>query len=161
MYLVFTRMPCESYRRRLRSLVLYLRYVFRALSNSLVCWFCMHLGNHLRGWGCMLRALRRCGGGGGDGGVMRRGRRGEVESHVLAIPKLASCSHSTFFARCFSNTKSQNHITSPSLILQLTRGVKKIMSTLLPSVVCSFLTVVCSCHVVRSETEEARFSFLI
>ena len=33
MYLVFTRMPDESYRRRLRSL-LYLCYVFRALINS-------------------------------------------------------------------------------------------------------------------------------
>ena len=40
MYLVFTRMPGESYRRRLRSLLLYLCYVFRALINSLVCWFC-------------------------------------------------------------------------------------------------------------------------
>ena len=39
MYLVFTRVPGESYRRWLRSL-LYLRYVFRALINSLVCWFC-------------------------------------------------------------------------------------------------------------------------
>ena len=39
MYLVSTRMPGESYRRRLRSL-LYLRYVFRALINSLVSWFC-------------------------------------------------------------------------------------------------------------------------
>ena len=37
MYLVFTRMPGESYRRRLRSLVLC--YMFRALTNSLVCWF--------------------------------------------------------------------------------------------------------------------------
>ena len=34
-----TRMPGESYRRRLRSLLLYLCYVFRALINSLVCWF--------------------------------------------------------------------------------------------------------------------------
>ena len=34
-----TRMPCESYRRRLRSLLLYLCYVSRALINSLVCWF--------------------------------------------------------------------------------------------------------------------------
>ena len=40
MYFVFTRMPGESYRRRLRSLLLYLCYVFRALINSLVCWFC-------------------------------------------------------------------------------------------------------------------------
>ena len=38
MYLVFTRMPGESYRRRLRSL-LYLCYVFRALIKCLVCWF--------------------------------------------------------------------------------------------------------------------------
>ena len=35
---VFTRMPGESYRRRLRSLLLYLYDVFRALINSLVCW---------------------------------------------------------------------------------------------------------------------------
>ena len=28
-YLVFTRMPCESYHRRLRSLLLYLFHVFR------------------------------------------------------------------------------------------------------------------------------------
>ena len=37
MYLVFTRMPGESYRRRLRSSLLYLCYVFLALINSLVC----------------------------------------------------------------------------------------------------------------------------
>ena len=37
MYLVFTRKPGESYRRRLRSLLLYLSYVFRTLINSLVC----------------------------------------------------------------------------------------------------------------------------
>ena len=36
MYLVLTRMPGESYRRRLRS-SMYLCYVFRALINSLVC----------------------------------------------------------------------------------------------------------------------------
>ena len=36
-YLVFTRMSGESYRRRLRSLLLCLCYVFRALVNSLVC----------------------------------------------------------------------------------------------------------------------------
>ena len=36
---VFTRMPGESYRRGLGSL-LYLCYVFRALINSLVFWFC-------------------------------------------------------------------------------------------------------------------------
>ena len=37
MYFIFTRMPGESYRRRLRSLLLYLCYVFRALINSRVC----------------------------------------------------------------------------------------------------------------------------
>ena len=35
MYLVFTRMPIESYRRLLRSLLLYSCYVFRALINPL------------------------------------------------------------------------------------------------------------------------------
>ena len=40
MDLVFTYMQGESYRRRLRSLLLYLCYVFRALINPLVCWFC-------------------------------------------------------------------------------------------------------------------------
>ena len=39
-YLVFTCMPGDSYRRRLQSLLLCLCYVFRALINSLVCWFC-------------------------------------------------------------------------------------------------------------------------
>ena len=39
MYLVFTHMPGESYRRWLRSFLLYLRYVFWVLINSLVCWF--------------------------------------------------------------------------------------------------------------------------
>ena len=37
---VFTRMPGKSYRRRLRSLLLCLCYVFPALINSLVCGFC-------------------------------------------------------------------------------------------------------------------------
>ena len=36
-YLVFTHMPGESYRWRLRSLLLYLYYVFRALITSIVC----------------------------------------------------------------------------------------------------------------------------
>ena len=36
MYLVFTRMPGESYRRRLRSGLFYLCYVFRTL-NYLLC----------------------------------------------------------------------------------------------------------------------------
>ena len=35
----YSRVPGESYRRRLGSLWLYLRYVFRALINSLVCRF--------------------------------------------------------------------------------------------------------------------------
>ena len=33
----FTHVPCESYRRRLRSLLLYLCYIFWALINSHVC----------------------------------------------------------------------------------------------------------------------------
>ena len=41
MYLVFTSMPGESNCRRLRSL-LYLRYIFQPLINSLVCWFCLN-----------------------------------------------------------------------------------------------------------------------
>ena len=41
MYLVFTRTPGESYRRRLRSLLLCLCEVFRALINSLVCRYWM------------------------------------------------------------------------------------------------------------------------
>ena len=39
MYLVFARIPDESYRRRLRSLLLYFCYVFRVLINSLLCDF--------------------------------------------------------------------------------------------------------------------------
>ena len=37
MYLVFTRMPGESYLRQLRSLLLRLCDVFQALINSLTC----------------------------------------------------------------------------------------------------------------------------
>ena len=37
MYLAFTRVPGEGCRRQLRSLLLYLCYVFRALLSSLVC----------------------------------------------------------------------------------------------------------------------------
>ena len=40
MYLVFTRMPSESYRRHLRCLFCTCVMYFRALINSLVCWFC-------------------------------------------------------------------------------------------------------------------------
>ena len=40
MYLVFTRMPGESYRRRLRSLLLRLCDILPALINSLACGFC-------------------------------------------------------------------------------------------------------------------------
>ena len=58
MYLVFTRMPGESYRRRLRPLLLYLCDVFRALINSL-CRFCTSaLG---------LVPFQTKGGGGGGG----------------------------------------------------------------------------------------------
>ena len=43
MWLVFTHMPGESYRRRLRSLLLCSRDVFlRVLINSIVCWFQTH-----------------------------------------------------------------------------------------------------------------------
>ena len=38
MYLVFTCMPGECYFRWLRSLLLYLCYIFWVLINSLVCW---------------------------------------------------------------------------------------------------------------------------
>ena len=38
--IVFTRMPGESYRRRLESLLLCLCDVFPAVTNSLECWFC-------------------------------------------------------------------------------------------------------------------------
>ena len=38
MYLVFTRMPAESCRRRLRSLLLYFCDVIRAMVTSLVCY---------------------------------------------------------------------------------------------------------------------------
>ena len=37
MYLLSAHMPCESYCRRLGSLLLYLCYVFRALINSHDC----------------------------------------------------------------------------------------------------------------------------
>ena len=40
MYPVFTHVLGESYRRRRKSLLLYLCYVYRALINSLVFWFC-------------------------------------------------------------------------------------------------------------------------
>ena len=46
-YLVFTRMPGESYHGRLRSLFLYLCYVFRAQINSPVCWFSTDLFTEL------------------------------------------------------------------------------------------------------------------
>ena len=47
MYLVFTRMPGESYRRRLRSLLLYLCYVFLELINSLFVGFMIVLSGHV------------------------------------------------------------------------------------------------------------------
>ena len=46
MCLAFTRMPGESYRRRLRSLLLYLCYIFWVIINSLLCWQ-KHLVNGL------------------------------------------------------------------------------------------------------------------
>ena len=55
MYIVFTRIPGESYRKRLKSLWLYLCYVFRALLNSIVVDF-------------PVVCLCVWGGGGGGGG---------------------------------------------------------------------------------------------
>ena len=52
LYLVFTRMPGESYHRRLRSLVLSWFDVFWALINSLVCWFWI-FAHHLGGYSKM------------------------------------------------------------------------------------------------------------
>ena len=49
MYLVFTPMPGESYRRRLVSL-LYLCYVFWALINSPLCWFLTRADFHQNVW---------------------------------------------------------------------------------------------------------------
>ena len=48
LYLVFTRVPSESYRRRRRPLLLDLCDIFWALINSLVCWFskCLHFIFH-------------------------------------------------------------------------------------------------------------------
>ena len=46
MYLVFTRMPGENYRRQLRSLLMYLCYVFRALINSLCVVFYLDKGDY-------------------------------------------------------------------------------------------------------------------
>ena len=48
MYLVFTRVPGESYCTRLRSLLLYLCYVFRAVINSLVCCVCYTIRQNQR-----------------------------------------------------------------------------------------------------------------
>ena len=62
MYIVFTRTPGESYHRRLGSLLLYLCYVFRALINSLVCWFILMLFKLKGGW----EVGSGPGGGGGE-----------------------------------------------------------------------------------------------
>ena len=43
MYLVFTRMPGESYGRRLRSLLLYLCYVFRTINSLVFLFFSFYL----------------------------------------------------------------------------------------------------------------------
>ena len=48
MYLAFTRMPGESYCRRLRSLLLCLCDVFRELINSLVCLLILFRRSDLR-----------------------------------------------------------------------------------------------------------------
>ena len=51
-YLVFTSLPGESYSRQLRSLLVYLCNVFRALINSLECW-CIYKNVWLCGTVCM------------------------------------------------------------------------------------------------------------
>ena len=58
---VFTRMPHESYCRRLGSLLLHLCHVFWVLINSLVYWFGGGGGGSGGGGG-------DCGGGGGGSG---------------------------------------------------------------------------------------------
>ena len=58
MYLVFTRMPGESYRRRLWSLFLCLCYVFRAVINSFVFFSSVHFSPQaFAGWGDYLRKV--------------------------------------------------------------------------------------------------------
>ena len=64
-YLVFTRMPGKSYLRRLRSLLLYLYYVFRELVYSLVCWF-LKMNNYSvehrpPSWGSVVSPSPECG----------------------------------------------------------------------------------------------------
>ena len=77
MYLVFTSMPGESYLRRLsylRSLLLYLHYVFQALINCLVCWYdSLHLTSANLFW--HTGELYVSGPGGGPGNKTRLGRR--------------------------------------------------------------------------------------
>ena len=55
MYLVFTRVPGESYSRRLRSLLLC--YVFLALINSLVCWLNIAINTDQKKKMCMFLHL--------------------------------------------------------------------------------------------------------
>ena len=62
---IFTRMPGESYRQRLRSLLLCLFDVFRALVNSVVCRFNLCPGYAKR----KKRERKKQGGGGGGGGL--------------------------------------------------------------------------------------------
>ena len=57
MYLVFTPMPGESYRRRLRPLLVYLCYVFQALINSLVYYICVYILYDSEKLMCTLKAL--------------------------------------------------------------------------------------------------------
>ena len=58
MYLVFMRMPGESYCRRLRSSLLYLWDDFGMLINSLVCWLATL--NVDEGFHCIVLYRRRC-----------------------------------------------------------------------------------------------------
>ena len=96
MYLVFTRMPGENYRRRLRSL-LYLYYVFRALRVAMVV-------------GVVVLVLRISNASSGYGGV---GRAGEVIYLSLHCHhKNHSCIKTGSDERslqCFSNCEGQSH----------------------------------------------------
>ena len=69
MYLVFTRIPGESYRRRFRSLLLYLCDVFRALINSLVyCSLGLFVQCRQQSWQSLRTHKAGGRGGGGCGG---------------------------------------------------------------------------------------------
>ena len=91
MYLVFTRKPpVENYRMRLRSLLLYLYYVFRALTNSLVCWNCTSGLSLVLFQNFELNLIY--GAGHWPITILERQRRGgNMHAHVMdSLPKLVS-----------------------------------------------------------------------